>query len=133
MRAPLSRVIQILARFILALRVMCSLIHTASIQELNLITCMRDPAEYYMLNSPSIEDICRQICNGSLTEVHFPRISANPPYHGNFRLLQGVQTVNSPIIYIFVSGWAGWPSNAPYRCNGNALYYAYLYQQVCAL
>jgi len=132
MRTQFSKIFHAIIYVTLWIYAIPTTVQSAAFEDFNLITCIPQKDDCFRAQShniPSIEELCQSICDHTAGSID---TYVAPGYYcgRNIHIIQGVQAVhNHDIIYIFVSGWAGFPSNAPYRCKGNALYYAYLYQQ----
>ena len=132
MRTPFSKIFRTIIYITLWMHVIPATIQSAALENFNLVTCLPQQDDCFRARSheiPSIQELCQAICDGTAGSIN-TYVAPGYYYGRNIHIIQGVQAVyDHDVIYIFVSGWAGFPSNAPYRCNGNALYYAYLYQQ----
>lgn len=96
---------------------------------LNIVTFIPQKAAMETHESPrSIKTLCQGLNtqpNTNLQMLVAPRGVMRQPVLAVSR----VPAVSDDVIFVFVSGWAGWPGNVPYRYYGNAAYYAYLYQR----
>lgn len=77
----------------------------------------------------TIDDVCRRIHKQVNPHVIDTTIYDSGSFADQYRVMSGVVPVEDPIIFVYSSGWSGWPGEGPFRYQGGGLYGSYSKQR----